>query len=455
MSVADATTTVAEQPRNLDTIQRPPVPSTLAFGSYWLAPEFTRRQLTKRGERMLIDIPLLPKLLFTSSPQDCKAIFTERDGALKLGEALRQMAPHEMLFGAEMIDWWNGSNHALLRKKVTPAFNGNALRGYEEAIVDAAAKRVAEWPVNEPVRFTGLMRELARDVIMSVVFGVTETDRRRRLEQAFIDLDHALASPGMIGRYMLAMARGGKWPSFEKLDAINATIDAITLEEIEYRRNNPSDDERKDCLELFLQMQRDDEDELMDDHMIAVFQRMLLIAGYETTAVTLSWVAERIVRHPQVLEKLNQSVADGDDDYLDAVITEVMRLRPALPVTMRYAAKDFVLNDVLVPEGTVIVVYINAIHKRADLYPEPEKFDPDRFLGVRSDPHRWMPFGGGAHRCLGASFAMFESRVLLRTILQHRRFQPEATPDERQDQHRNILLLPHKGATVTLLPRSV
>ncbi|WP_446225636.1 cytochrome P450 [Nocardia sp. IBHARD005] len=439
--------------RGIDTLARPPIHSVIGFGAFWAAPEFARKELLKRGERVVVDIPLLPKLLFTASPQDVKAVFGDRDGALKLGEALRKMAPHEIVFGTEMIDWWNGANHALLRKKVMPAFGGRALAGYEQAITDAVLNRLPEWPVDKPVQFTHLMQDLARDVIIAVVFGVTEPDRRRRLEKAFIDLDKTLASPGIVARYVIAMARGGKWPSFERLEKINARIDAITREEIEFRRDNPSDEERKDCLEIFLKLQETDEDNVLDDHMIALFQRMLLIAGYETTAVTLSWVAERVTRHPEVMAKLEQSIDAGDDTYLDAVITETMRLRPALPVTMRYAWEDFVMNDVLVPKGTVIMLYINAIQKRADIYPDPETFDPERFVGVRPDPNSWLPFGGGAHRCIGASFAMFESRVLLRTILRHRALKLTTAPDERQDQHRNIFLLPGDGGRVTMRKR--
>jgi cytochrome P450 family 135 len=257
----------------------------------------------------------------------------------------------------------------------------------------------------------------------------------------------------MAARYALAMARRGKWPSFEAMDKVNAAIDAVTLDEIAHRRANPSATERRDCLEAFLRIQEADDDDMMNDRMIAIFQRLLLIAGYETTAVTLAWVAERIVRHPDVLAKLDATLAAGDTDYLDAVITETMRLRPSLPVTVRHVERDFVMNDILVPADTVIMLYINAIHKRADIYPNPERFDPERFHGVRPDPHHWLPFGGGAHRCLGGAFAMFESRVLLQTILAHRRFEPDNSPGERQDQHRSILLQPHNGATVTLQPR--
>ncbi|KAA0022620.1 cytochrome P450 [Antrihabitans cavernicola] len=434
-------------------LPRPPIHSAVGFAAFWADPEFARKQFDVRGDRMVVDLPLLPTMLFTAVPEDAKAVFTQVDSGLRLGEALRRLAPHEMLFGREMIDWWNGANHAKLRKKVAPAFNGAALRGYEEAMVDAAKRRVDEWPVGEPVRFTRQMKTLARDVIMSVVFGVTEGDRRDRLEQALIDLDRAIASNGMRTRYVAAILSGGRWPRYTAMREISARIDAVTLEEIAFRRANPSPVQRKDCLAIFLELAEDDPENLLSDQMIAVFQRMLLIAGYETTAVTLAWVAERLVRHPEVMATLDQSLAAGADDYLDAVITETMRIRPALPVTMRYAEKDVDINGLRVPKGTIVMLYINAIQKREEFYPNPDEFDPDRFLGVRPDPHRWLPFGGGAHRCLAANFAMFESRVLLRTILTHRRLLPDAGAGERQDQHRNILLTPHRGATVTLAHR--
>lgn len=455
MTATAVTAPVTDAPplTSMRSLPRPPIHSLLGFAAFWADPELARKKFAKRGDRMVVDIPFLPRMLFTSSPEDCKAVFTTPDSGLRLGAALRKLAPHEMLFGSEMIDWWNGENHAKLRKLVTPAFNGTALRGYEEAMVEATRRRVAEWPVGEPVRFTRLMKTLARDVIMAVVFGVTEDDRRDRLEAALIELDRTIASHGMRARYLAAVAAGGRWPRYSRMEQVSARIDAITLEEIAHRRANPSTEERKDCLEIFLRLQQDDPD-LLGDQMIAVFQRMLLIAGYETTAVTLAWVAERLVRHPDVLERLDASLARGEDDYLDAVITEAMRLRPALPVTMRHASKDVVVNGLQVTKGTIVMIYINAIHKRADFYPEPERFDPERFLGTRADPHRWLPFGGGAHRCLAGSFAMFESRVLLRTILEQRRFAPDSSADERQDQHRNILLLPGRGATVTLLERA-
>lgn len=439
--------------RAIGSLPRPPIHSVVGFGAYWAAPEFCRRHFTQRGERMLVEVPCMPKLLVTMSPADCQAIFTERTGALLFGEALRRIGPYEKLFGSEMIDWWNGTNHDLLRKKVSTAFNGTAMRGYEQTMVDVTERHLARWPIGRSIHFAPRMQALAHDVIVSVVFGVTESDRRQRLKRAFRELDKALESPGMRARYLTAMLRGGTWPKFSHLDRINTTIDAITLEEIAHRRTRSDGAERQDCLELFLGIQKNEENGSMDDRMIAFFQRMLLVGGSETTAVTLSWIVERIVRHPNVLDELDASLARGEDDYLDAIIIETMRLRPAQPVTLRYVEYDFRMNDMLVPANTIIAIYINAIQKRADLYPDPTSFDPQRFLNTRPDPHTWLPFGGGAHRCLGASFAMFEARVLLRTILRWRRLAPHLARGERQDQHRSILLMPHNGATATLLAR--
>ena len=191
----------------------------------------------------------------------------------------------------------------------------------------------------------------------------------------------------------------------------------------------------------------------MDDEMIAGFQRLLLVAGYDTTAATLSWVAERLARHPEVLQRLEETLAAGDDTYLDAVITETLRLRPTVPFTVRAVNRDVVLNDVYLPRGSMVFLYINGIHRRGDLYDAPDEFRPERFLGTTPDPYHWLPFGGGINRCLGGHMAMFEARVLLRTILQEMTFVPEASTGENQ-KAQTVLLLPEKRATVTLRKRT-
>jgi cytochrome P450 len=446
--------------QTLDSLPRPPFGSVVGWGAFWTMPELARRQMAKIGERVVIDIPMMPTILFTSSVEDAHAVFMEHDGAMEFNEGLRRLAPHERLFGSDLIDALGGELHDKVRRLVMPAFKGNAIRGYEEAMVEATRKRLATWPVGTPVRFTGLMKDLARDVIMSVVFGVTDPERRRALEQAMIRLDRATSSAGMMSRYGLSMVSRGRWLPFPELDAAIDAVDQVVHDEVAFRRAHSRSAaaadvmEAKDCLSIFLRIQQEEgEGGFLDDEMLAAFMRLLLLAGHETTATTLAWTAERFVRHPAVIAKLDATLAGGDESYLDAVITEAMRVRPAIPVTVRSVVKDCVMNNLILPEGTVVVVYVNAIHKRGDLYPEPERFDPERFVGNRPDPRHWMPFGGGAHYCLGAQLSMVESRVLLRTILEEHRFVPETSPDERQVQHRSIMTLPGDGARVTLLRR--
>ena len=288
---------------------------------------------------------------------------------------------------------------------------------------------------------------------MSVVFGVTEPERRARLAGHLIELDRLLGSRGLALRYAASMASRGRWLPFPALDRVLAALDQVTYDEIAARRASPDDTERRDCLAIFLRIQQADDEGLMDDEMIAGFQRLLLVAGNDTTAATLSWVAERLARHPEVLQRLEETLAAGDDSYLDAVITETLRLRPTVPFTVRAVNRDVVLNDVYLPRGSMVFLYINGIHRRGDLYDAPDEFRPERFLGTTPDPYHWLPFGGGINRCLGGHMAMFEARVLLRTILQEMTFVPETSTGENQ-KAQTVLLLPEKRATVTLRKRT-
>jgi len=315
-----------------------------------------------------------------------------------------------------------------------------------------ARRMTRDLPTGTPIRFHSYARTMAREVIMSVVFGVTEPQRRAKLSDCMDELDRLIGSKGMALRYAAAMLSRGRWLPFPALDRVLSDLDRVTYDEMAARRAAPAAD-RSDCLAVFLRIQQADQRGLMDDEMIAGFQRLLLVAGNDTTAATLSWVIERLARHPQVLARLEESLAAGDDTYLDAVITETLRLRPTVPFTARMVNRDVVINNTHLPQGSMVWLYINAIHRRADLYDQPDEFRPERFLGTRPDPYHWLPFGGGINRCLGAHMAQFEMRVLLRTILQELTVAPESAPDEAQ-QAQTVLLLPKKRATVTLAKRA-
>ena len=448
----NTTMSMTRQVTTLDTLPRPKI-SLTAWAKLFFAPETARQQLAGLGERFVLDAPLMPTMFWTSSPDDVRAVFQDKTRALSFGTALRRLAPHELIFGERIMSWWASDDHTVVRRKVTPAFMGKALQGYEPAMEDVARRVMRDFPAGQPIRFHSYAQTLAREVIMSIVFGVTEPDRRARLSDHMADLDRLSGSRGLALRYAASMVSRGRWLPFPALDRVLTGLDQVTYDEMAARRAASGQTERRDCLAIFLKIAQADDQGLMDDEMIAGFQRLLLVAGNDTTAATLSWVAERLVRHPEVLRRLEETVAAGDDTYLDAVITETLRLRPTIPFTARAVNRDVVLNDVFLPRGSMVVLYINGIHRRGDLYDAPDEFRPERFLGTTPDPYHWLPFGGGINRCLGGHMAMVEARVLLRAILREMTFVPETTAAEHQQAH-TVLLLPGRRATVTLRKRT-
>ncbi len=197
---------------------------------------------------------------------------------------------------------------------------------------------------------------------------------------------------------------------------------------------------------------RDEHDAPMPDHELCDAMRTLLLGGHETTASTLTWILERVTRHPDVLARLQAAALDGDDDYIDAVIKETMRLRPVFPITARLATEPFELSDLTIPAGTLVIPHITLVHRRPDLYPDPLAFRPERFLDTRAGTYTWIPFGGGPRRCIGAAFSLLETRIVLRTILRHAHLMPTDKRSERVARH-TITIVPSGGGTVTLKRR--
>lgn len=402
------------------------------------------------GERFLVDGAFGPQMLVTSSPLDAKAVFTDRQEALSFGEMLRRFTPHEALFGSDAFVFFEGEAHHSERRSIAPALHGKALKSYENAMRDIVLRRLDEWPVDEPFGFSDIGEQLSLDVMMGVIFGVSDPERMRRLEQAMLAYGAVTESPTFLGVGIFALVLRGRWWPIPKVARMAAAVDAIVLEEIAERRRTGL--RRNDFLTMFLELNEAREDP-RDDAYLARSMRGLLLAGYAATAITLAWVADLLVHHPGELAALVESIDRGDDDRLDAVIIETLRLRPALPLTGRRALRPFDLDGVHVPAGSFIIIAIMAMHERDDLYPDATQFRPERFLGSRPGTYTWLPFGGGVHRCIGADFAMFESRVLLRTLLQHRRISAVAGRRGGLPSRTHPLVVPSGRAPVVLSAR--
>jgi cytochrome P450 len=218
------------------------------------------------------------------------------------------------------------------------------------------------------------------------------------------------------------------------------------------RRRDPRVHRRTDVLSMLVGARFDDGTALSDD---ALRDEMvtLLTAGHETTATALAWTFERVLRHPFVRERLEDELARGDETYLDAVVKEALRSRPVVPSVGRVLAEPHEVGGHLLPAGATVVPSIALSHRREDTFPVAEAFRPERFLdGAAPSTYAWIPFGGGARRCPGASFALTEMRVVVRTVVQTVRLEADA-PDPEPVTRRNVTLAPGRGGRVVRRPR--
>jgi len=243
--------------------------------------------------------------------------------------------------------------------------------------------------------------------------------------------------------------RFGRFSPFARFQRARDELDAFLYEEIAARRSEAT--EREDVLSLLLGAAHEDGTPMSDrelrDELITVIG-----AGHETTATALAWAIERLLRAPDVLARLRESLANGDDEYLDAVVKETLRTRPVITDVARKVTQQVEIGPYTVPAGTLVMPAIIGIHHREDLYPDPLEFRPERFLEGQGHGYAWIPFGGGVRRCVGASFAQYEMRIVLRTILERADLRaPEPRPERLRP--RNITMAPARGGRVMVARR--
>lgn len=433
----------------LDSLPSPSLPAPLLAAEYWLKPARFFDRCRRLGDRFVWRMPGLPPMVCVTDPADVRAVFTGDQTALHFGEALKKIAPHELILGANSITVKDDEAHLRDRRLLVPSFGATALRTYEPGMEAATRTALSRWPLGQPVSFQALMMSLTLEIIMKTIFGVTDPERLSRLRAAVLEFVAVIGSPGFLAFSILAVARGGRWEGrHRRLRTAMDAVDSIVVEEMSLRRSSGQLD-RPDILAVLLRLQREHGERAMSDVAIREMIRTLVVAGYETTASSLAWIAERVTRHPPVLAELDASVERGDDEYVDAVIVEAMRLRPVAPFTSRLVVKPFDLAGLHLEPGVIVTPFIWLVHRRPDVYPNPLDFRPERFVGTKPDNYAWIPFGGGIRKCLGGPFALLEMRTVLRTVLQELRFAPTTAPDEPLGR-RNVTIVPGRGAMVVL-----
>ena len=432
----------------LETLPRLRRPAAVNAAEYWIAPERFTRRCGRLGDRFVVPMPATGPWLCLTDPDDIKRVFTADTNVLRFGAALVKTAPHPLLLGPTGLTTVDGPEHARKRRMQLPAFHRKVLAGYEEVMQRKTEEALAGWVFDRPTRAHDFMQEISLEIIIAAVFGMTEPARVKRLRAATLALMREASSRRFLLQTIIATARQNGWDGpFPRIRRAVAAIDAVVLEEVNERKR-AGELERDDVLGMLLRAP-DDHGSPMPDNELCDAMRTLLIAGHETTASTLAWILERAVRHPDVVARLNSAALDGDDDYIDAVIQEGMRLRPVFPMTTRLATEPFELPGLTIPADTMVIPYITLVHRRADLYPDPLTFRPERFLDTRAGIFTWIPFGGGARRCIGATFALIEARIVLRTMLRHAELLPTRERSERIGR-RNVTIVPARGARITL-----
>ncbi len=403
------------------------------------------------GDCFTIRTPGSDPLVFVADPAAVKAIFTGDPEVLRAGAARAGIRP---MFGAQSILLLDGAEHLRERRLMLPPFHGERMARYGELMTQIAEQAIQSWPVGQPFALQERMQTITLEVILRVVFGMDEHDGLADMRQRIQPLLAMTASPlAFLFVAVPDLLRGLAAAAF---DRVMQKADARIFDQIARRRSDPALAGRDDILSLLIQA-RDEHDRPMSDRQLRDELMTLLIAGHETTATGLAWTLDALLRDPERLERLTAECVESGDRgvYLEAVLKEALRLRPPLPFADRKLATPCDIAGYRLPQGTVVAPCIYLVHRRAELYPDPESFRPERFLdepGGSADTYTWLPFGGGMRRCLGASFALFEMTTVLRTILQNTRLsaasrRPEAT------RRRSIVFAPARGTRAILRER--
>jgi cytochrome P450 family 135 len=431
------------------TIQQPPLLQTLRFNQRQI--EFVFRARRELGEvfQMSGTIPGGP--VITSHPDHVRSLFTAKP---EQAPSLTGESPLRPIVGPNSVLTAVGPRHMRQRKLLLPPFHGEAIDQYTQMITDAAEREIDRWPLDHPFSLAPRMQAITLDVIMAGIFGIEGRPERGTPEHWL-----RFATKRLVAASTWPVAQLAELMNLNREEPVGLTrvglelLDRPTYAVIEQRRRATDLAGRRDILSLLLQAHTED-GEALSDKEVRDELLTLVLAGHETTANSLAWIWERLVRTPAAYDRLRDSVRSDEDvaEQIEATIVEGMRSRPVIPIIGRRVKVPWQLGPYAVPADTAVAMSILLIHHREDLYPQPFDFRPERWLGRKPGTYEWIPFGGGIRRCLGAALAMAEQRVVLETMT--RRLDLEADdPEPERAVHRNVTMIPSHGARVVIRSR--
>jgi cytochrome P450 len=385
--------------------------------------------------------------VISGHPEHAKSIFTAK---VELVPTLTAESPLRPIVGPNSLLTTQGEQHMRQRRLLLPAFHGDALTNYYEVIDGAIDREIDSWPVGEAIELAGPMQDVTLEVILSGIFGIDRLEEATRAERKLAHVIRRLTvlSTKPIAKFSEYSNVGRSEPVGFQALALRF-VDAAIYEVIAERRSDTGLEQRRDIMSVLIKAE-DEDGSTLSDHELRDQMISLLLAGHETTANTISWAFERLTRNPIAHERLLDAVREDRADRADQVeyvIQETMRSRPVVPIVGRRVQSAWRLGDYGVPAGTPVSISILLIHHREDLYPSPWEFLPERWVGKRPGTYEWIPFGGGVRRCVGASLAMVELRRVIDRIAERLVLEADR-PEPEQIQHRNVTMIPRRGARV-------
>jgi cytochrome P450 len=413
--------------------------------------EFVFRWRRQLGEVFRTRGLIAGRPVVTSHPDHVRSLFTANP---ELTPSITAESPLRPIVGPGSVLTANGPRHLRQRKLLLPPFHGEAIERYAKMISDVTERELDQWPVGQPFALAPRMQAITLDVIMAGILGVDSTPARGTPEFGLRMAVKYLAKASTTRPAQLAeLMNVGKQEPVGLQRHGMAIVDRFTYPVIAARRSAPDLDQRTDILSLIMRARTED-DEPLTDRELRDELLTLILAGFETTANSLAWTWERLVRSPDAYARLRDAVRSGVQaaENVEAAITEGMRTRPVIPAIGRRITVPWRLGEYVVGATTPIVMSILLLHHREDLYPDPFAYRPERWLGRKPGTYEWIPFGGGTRRCLGAALAMAEQRVVLEAMTRRLDLETE-DPAPEHAVHRNVTMIPARGARVVVRSR--
>ena len=402
--------------------------------------ELLDRCAARYGELFTLGVRRGRPWVVTTSPTHTKEVFTKAPELMGAGagEANPLLGP---LLGPTSVMLRDEPVHLDERKHLLPSFHGSRMQAYGEMMVEVAEREIANWPLGEPFALWPRMQAISLEVVMRAVFGRTDGERMAAIRQGVVELTSWINNPRRLA--LLAAFGSRAITAGRGFDAVMRPLEQQVLAEVRQRtRDGELGD---DIMSMLVRAYGQDG---TADSELKLRDELITMISDGPTATSLSWVFERLLRHPEKFERLCEEQLEGEgDEYLDAVVTETLRLCPTVPLVMRRLIEPMQIGDYTIAADTIVAPCVYLMHRRADLYPNPLEFLPERFLAASAGTYTWIPFGGGVRRCVAASFAPLEMRRVIRTVIREVELRPAASRSEAPTRS-SVSFAPGSGAAV-------